>query len=197
MEEIKIDNKNNVTIKIKYLTDQSKTPIYAHDGDVGMDLTATSVEYDETIDTYIYHTGITIESEKGYGAFIFPRSSNRKTDYYLANSVGIVDTATYRGEILVCFKCRISTFERMNIIGLKAYMQALSSGKTPLEAELEFEKSKQRVQEMTKNLEFAPYKVGDKVAQMVVMEHPKVVFENIETLSETSRQDGGFGSSGN
>ena len=102
-----------MNIKIKKLNDNAVIPSYAKNGDMGMDVTAISIEYDKKIDCYIYHTGLAFEIPEGYGMLIFPRSSNRKTNYYLANSVGVLDSG-YRGELLICFKNRDSimcTFE--------------------------------------------------------------------------------------
>lgn len=99
---------NTVTIKFKKLNENAVIPSYAHDGDVGMDMTAISMDYDSKYDMYVYHTGLAVESDKGYGMFLFPRSSNRKTDAYLCNHVGIVDCVIYRGEICFCYKNRDS-----------------------------------------------------------------------------------------
>jgi dUTP pyrophosphatase len=44
---------------------------------------------------------------------------------------------------------------------------------------------------------FAPYKEGDRVAQMVVLPYPDVKLIEVENLSETDRGSGGFGSTGN
>lgn len=38
--------------------------------------------------------------------------------------------------------------------------------------------------------------VGDRIAQAMIVPVPKVVFEEVEQLSETSRGSGGFGSTG-
>ena len=100
-------------IKLKKLDEKAVIPTYAHDGDVGMDLTAISVDYDRENDMYIYHTGLSFETDKHYGIFLFPRSSNRKTDAYLCNHVGIADSAIYRGEIMLCFKNRTSLEDRV------------------------------------------------------------------------------------
>ena len=53
-----------------------------------------------------------------------------------------------------------------------------------------------RVMEMTKNLEFAPYKVGEKVGQLVIMPYPKINFDVVNELNNTERGEGGFGSTG-
>ena len=106
---------NKLQIKFKKLDERAVIPSYAHDGDVGMDLTAISVEYDTNNDMYIYHTGLAFESDYHYGIFLFPRSSNRKTDAYLCNHVGIADSAIYRGEIMLCFKNRTSLETRAEL----------------------------------------------------------------------------------
>ena len=41
------------------------------------------------------------------------------------------------------------------------------------------------------------YKVGDRVAQMMIVPVPRIEFELSEELTETSRGEGGYGSSGN
>lgn len=40
------------------------------------------------------------------------------------------------------------------------------------------------------------YDVGDKIGQIVVVPFPKVEFEEVDELSDTSRGNGGFGSTG-
>ena len=97
-----------ITVKFKKLHPDAIIPSYAHDGDVCMDLAAISVEYDKEKDMYIYHTGLSFESDFNVGQFLFVRSSNRKTDAYLCNHVGIADSSIYRGEIMLCFKNRTS-----------------------------------------------------------------------------------------
>lgn len=93
-------------VKIKKLNKNAVIPTYAHPGvDMGMDVTAIDMEYDIKNHCFIYHTGLAFEVPEGYGMLIFPRSSNRKTDAYLANHVGILD-ASYRGELMLMFKNR-------------------------------------------------------------------------------------------
>jgi len=40
------------------------------------------------------------------------------------------------------------------------------------------------------------YEVGDRVGQLLIMPYPKVEFEEVDELSETSRGSGGYGSTG-
>lgn len=95
-----------VYVKIKKLDDRAVIPFYKHPGeDMGMDITAIDVEYDAALDRFIYHTGLAFQLPAGFGMLIFPRSSNTKTEAYLANSVGILDSG-YNGELLIIYKNR-------------------------------------------------------------------------------------------
>ena len=160
-----------VNIKFKKLDENAVIPSYAHYGDVGMDMTAIDLEYDVGHDCYIYHTGITMDSDYGFGAFLFPRSSNCKTEAYLTNHVGIADSAIYRGELQLRFKNRHP---------YKKSLWEILTGKVNVE----------------RALSFAPYKVGDRVGQMVVLPYPHVDIEEVTELSSSDRGTGGFGSTG-
>ena len=39
-----------------------------------------------------------------------------------------------------------------------------------------------------------PYDIGDKIAQLVIVELPKVVIEEVQELNDSDRGEGGFGS---
>lgn len=41
-----------------------------------------------------------------------------------------------------------------------------------------------------------PYKVGDRIGQLIIMPYPEVTFEEAKQLSESERGEGGYGSSG-
>ena len=83
-------------LKVKRLNKNSVLPSYAKKGDAGMDLTAVSLS--KTIQYYEYGTGLAVEIPHGYVGLIFPRSSISKTDHFLRNSVGVIDSG-YRGEV--------------------------------------------------------------------------------------------------
>jgi dUTP pyrophosphatase len=87
-------------VKIKKLSAEAVIPSYAKSGDAGMDLVATSIKFDGTQITY--GTGLAIEIPEGFVGLVFPRSSIRKTDLSLSNSVGVIDSG-YRGEIQATF----------------------------------------------------------------------------------------------
>jgi dUTP pyrophosphatase len=40
------------------------------------------------------------------------------------------------------------------------------------------------------------YKVGERIAQLIIIPYPEVVFEEVEELSDSDRGTGGYGSSG-
>ena len=192
-------------VKFKKLNEKAVIPTYAHDGDVGMDLTAISVEYDMEKDMYIYHTGLAFETDKHYGMFLFPRSSNRNTEAYLCNHVGIADTAIYRGEIILCYKNRTSLQVRAEMEKVRYFFNDVSYKSFTISSDcgLMF-----TWQDSAKNaisasnwiydnpMSFAPYQVGDRIAQMVILPYPNVKLREFNELSSTDRNDNGFGSSG-
>ena len=170
------------------------TPHYAHDGDIGMDLVAIDLEYDQEHDRYIYHTGLYVEAKKLEGMFLLPRSSNSKTSAYLCNTPGLVDPAQYRGEVKLMFKNRTS-------IGVRAELEAnriwnnmpwyKKLFKTFDEIEI------QCLKYMKEHaLAYAPYEIGDHICQMAFMHCPKINLKMVDKLSETERGEGGFGSTG-
>ena len=138
-------------VKIKRLHENAVIPVYAKPGDAGLDLVATKIiSFDK--EQVVYGTGLAIEIPEGYVGLVFPRSSIRKYEQYLSNSVGVIDSG-YRGEIQATFNSRFYADVK--------------------------------------------YKVGDKIAQLIIIPYPYINFEEVDTLSETERADGGHGSTGN
>lgn len=196
---------SDLEIKFKKLDENAVIPSYAHDGDVGMDMTAISIEYDEEKDLYIYHTGLAFESPFNYGQLLFPRSSNRKTDAYLCNSVGIADSAIYRGEIIFCYKNRDSIdsiAEREANKAMMEYFITSSVEKDFIGSWLHtgfdvYNETRKTIYDNAKKLMYAPYKIGDRIGQMVFVNYPHVKLIQHEELTETTRGANGFGSTGN
>lgn len=152
------------TVKIKKLHTDAVIPQYAKYGDAGMDLVATEVIKD-TPEHITYGTGIALEIPEGFVGLVFPRSSIRKTELQLSNSVGVIDSG-YRGELQATFN---------KIFG------------------------SERFYDETKNTEHTSnefYKVGDRIAQIIILPYPTIRFEEAEELSSTERGEGGFGSTG-
>ena len=91
-----------MVVKIKKLSTDTVIPSYAKVGDAGMDLIATSIISEEVFQI-TYGTGIALEIPNGFVGLVFPRSSIRKTDLSLTNSVGVIDSG-YRGELQATFR---------------------------------------------------------------------------------------------
>lgn len=155
-------------IKFKKLNPEAKTPYKAIDIDAGFDLYCTSIE--ETLDYIQYNTGIAVEIPEGYVGLVFPRSSVTKYDLMLKNCVGVID-ASYRGEIM----CRFTPIINNNIKDVVIDERGF---------DFIFDENKR-------------YNIGDRVAQIVFMELPKITLVEAEELSNTQRGEGGFGSTGN
>ena len=90
-------------LKFKKLIESAKVPNKATSGSNGFDLTATSKEWHDEFQAFVYGTGIAVEIPKGYVGLLFPRSSVRKYDLIMANCVGVIDS-DYRGEIMATFR---------------------------------------------------------------------------------------------
>ena len=186
-----------IDVKFKKLHKNATLPIYAHPGDIGMDVSAVSVEYDADKDIFIYSTGLACESEVGIGTFGAPRSSNCATECYLPNSIATIDSATYRGDIQFRYKLRTSRETWVNNNAIKEY--AKISWYKKLFDKKAYDKIVARLNDWyIKNAieKFAPYKVDPniKIGQLVVLEHPYVNVIETDLLSETERGSGGFGS---
>ena len=154
-------------VKIKKLVENAVIPFYAKQGDAGLDLTATSKEYDSYGNT-VYGTGLAFEIPEGYFGLLVPRSSNSKTDLRLTNSSGILDSS-YRGEVM--FKYRNDNYVKMDE-GMQAHL-------------------------VIGGIEFVnEYEVGDRIGQLIILPYPKIELIEVEELSKTERGEGGYGSSG-
>lgn len=158
-------------IRFKKLVPEAKTPYRKIDVDAGFDLFATSIE--ETSDFIVYHTGIAVEIPEGYVGLVFPRSSVTKYDLMLKNSVGIID-ASYRGEIMCRFQITKDDDRQLKIPFDNNTVNKITNVRSELKL----------------------YDVGDRVAQIVFMELPKITLIEAEELSDTERGSGGFGHTG-
>ena len=138
-------------VRIKKLSTDAVIPTYAKDGDAGMDLVATRIISNTTFDVS-YGTDLAMEIPNGFVGLVFPRSSIRKYELVLSNSVGVIDSG-YRGELQ-------ATFKKEN------------------------------------GLDSLAYKVGDRIAQIMIIPHPPIEFDAVDELSDTERGEGGFGSTG-
>ncbi len=89
-------------LKIRCHYPDMPIPKRGHETDAGIDLTAMSVEQKRP-DIFFFDTGISIQITTGYYVETVPRSSIVKTDFILANSIGVIDP-DYRGKIFIPFR---------------------------------------------------------------------------------------------
>lgn len=156
-------------------------PTYAHNGDACCDLYAQNIEYDDEKDRYIVHTGLHIALDKDYECELRPRSSLAKTEYYIVNSPGTIDEP-YRGEIMVVFKSRTNVEIINALYNLLDEHINISDNYYLLHVQSDF-----------------PYKVGDRIAQILVRKRIKIEWQEVdklEDLGETDRGQDGYGSTG-
>ena len=89
-------------VPIVRLDPELPLPTYAHQGDAGLDLRATTdVVVDPAGGRALVPTGIAIAIPHGFAGFVLPRSGNAlKHGVTVVNAPGTVDSG-YRGEVLV------------------------------------------------------------------------------------------------
>jgi dUTPase len=122
------------------------------------------------IDWIEYHTGLFIAPQpdpygQNYHTLIMPRSSIRKYNLALANSIGLVDV-DYRGEVILCFNYLWQPEDFFQ------YRNAMVG---------------------TVNMDRI-YKKGDAIGQLVAEVKNDVDWVVVADLSQTVRGAGGFGS---
>ena len=181
------------TIKFKKLNPKAEIPTYAHDGDIGLDVKAVSLEYDIDNDVYIYGTGLACETEGHMGVLGMMKSGiYKKGDCYLTNAVGLIDSDQYRGEIKYIYRNRVSIRHRaMYATTTFWYRQSLWYRLTHNFTDI-FARC---LNDLKKRATiFAPYQVGDVCGQLVPLTFDTMKIEEVEELSETERGTGGFGS---
>lgn len=172
LEEMINATSTDMKVRIKKLCPEAKIPVYAHPGDAGMDLYATSIAIDEMCNT-VYGTGIAVEIPEGYVGLVFPRSSNSKKTLWLTNHVGVIDSG-YRGEITFKFRTTI-VYGHSFLNKLRRMIGLMPIISYPHGVE---------------------YKIGDKIGQLIIMPYPKIEFEEVEFLFPGDRGCRGYGSSG-
>ena len=141
---------------MKRLHPEALLPVRGHANDAGLDLSAMAIASLRP-GVFVFDTGLAIAISAGFYTEIVPRSSIVKTDFLLANSVGVIDPG-YRGALRVVLR----------------YLGTAEDGGTAEASAL----------------------VGTRIAQLLVRRLEPVRVEAVETLDETRRGTGGFGSTG-
>lgn len=160
-------------------------PIKSHKGDAGYDLTAASIEVDKDSGIITYDSGIAVEIPEGYVGLAFPRSSIYKKELALTNCVGVID-APYRGSIKAKFDTRLTYWTFANT---DDFQNSVEDGKLPVY----LDELNQKEEDLC-NLDI--YKIGERFIQLVILPIPDIQFEESEDLSDSSRGEGGYGSTG-
>jgi dUTPase len=167
MSKLKVNNLNNILMPA-HITDSGYDIIAASDPViVGLKVDGIEDKY-YSIDYIEYDTELSIEPPMYYHTYVFPRSSISKMNLVLCNSVGLIDQG-YRGSIKLRFKYIAQPIDSTLINGHK---QAIGINKNKI------------------------YKMGDKIGQLVLASKVVVNIEQEDNLSQTTRNAGGFGSTG-
>lgn len=153
-----------VPIKFKRIHPKAVIPQHMTLGAACIDLVATEIEYVDE-DKVIVKFGFSTEFSDAYKVLIMPRSSFTHKSWIMQNSPGVVDS-DYRGEWMCKFQA----------IPVGVDFKPLST----VQPKLVYE-------------DF-PYKVGNRILQASIEVNIHMKFKEVQELSETSRGEGGFGS---
>ncbi|AUG37160.1 dUTP diphosphatase [Bacillus velezensis] len=156
-----------MNVNIKRLSPDAQIPAYAHETDAGFDLVAAEDVIIEPGETACVPTGLAFEIPEGFEMQIRPRSGiTLKTK--LRVQLGTVDCG-YTGEVGVIVD-NIAP-DGMDIDYYSIYGC---------------------------NFEWGAYKItkGTRIAQAVIKPVEQAVFTEVDTLGDSDRGAGGFGSSG-
>lgn len=172
--------KRYVKIPIEYCHENAKEPQYAHISDSGMDVYALDDITVKPGETVLVPTGIKVALPPGYELQVRPKSGRAlKTKLRVANTPGTIDQG-YRDEIKVIIENveppirNIVANTIMKENGVVDHMEIIS-----IEYGRDFTIGK-----------------GEKFCQLVLMEVPKAVFYEVESVKELGEnRNGGFGSS--
>lgn len=159
-------------VKVLILDEKAAMPVRAHDTDSGYDLKMIEVSKIKD-DVVFFRTGIAVQPPAGYYFEVFPRSSISKLPLELANSIGVIDE-TYTGEIIIPVRFLNPTIES----GEKKYTDGIVNNKVHTIGQ-------------AANIVLVNRPV---LFQMILRKRYDAEFEQVDSLTETERGDGGFGS---
>lgn len=170
-----------INIKFKKVSPTAHTPFHGSKAVAGYDLYADGDPVQDKHGNLVYRTGIAVQIPKGYAGYLFPRSSNARTELFLTNSVGLIDS-DYTGEILLKFKTSIRIATIWSLIRFAFYK--IIHKKPNFSCGI--------INSYDENF----YRDGERIGQLVILPTPKVHYEEVDELEQTERGNGGYGSSG-
>lgn len=191
-----------ITIQVKNIEGKTILPVAGSQLAAGYDIVAVEeptivgtqlppsyneLDWWKAIDYLEYHTQLFISPQPeyeypgsnspiNYHTLLHPRSSIRKYNLVLANSIGLVDN-DYRGEIIMCFKY---------IFQPEDLMFGDVSDKSVPDSHVQMILGRVNPNKV--------YKKGDKIGQLVAEPTNPMTFQLVSELDTTTRGEGGFGS---
>lgn len=170
--------KRVINIPIEFCNDKAKMPAYAHPSDAGMDVYAMEEITINPGETKLIPLGIKVAIPLGYELQVRPKSGRcLKTKLRVANTPGTID-AGYRDEVGVIIENVDPPIRNISIPND-------ATPNTPV---------------VIGNIDFgSPYTIGagEKFAQLVLSEVPKVAWIEVESVSGMGEdRGGGYGSTG-
>lgn len=171
-------------VKIKLeLLEGAVAPTYAHTTDAGMDIHANESITLAPGETKLIHTGIKVAIPEGYEIQVRPRSGlSLNTPLRVCNAPGTID-AGYRDEICIIMQ---NTSERFftDGVGIVKVMPDLEKNHCGISSK----GNKKGWYDINK---------GDRIAQIVLQEVPKIEWEEVSSVADiVGNRGGGFGSTG-
>ncbi|GAK06301.1 deoxyuridine 5'-triphosphate nucleotidohydrolase [Geomicrobium sp. JCM 19037] len=161
-------------VRVKKLHEDAVIPTYGSNAAAGFDLYALEEVVIQPGETKLIKTGLAFEIPNGFEMQVRPRSGlSKKTKLRISNSPGTID-ADYRGEVGILVDHIGASNEEMGVLSTKG--EAIDS------------KADQGSYVIAKH---------DRIAQGVLQQVPQAIFLEVESLNDTSRGSGGFGSTGN
>ena len=169
-------SKRTIQVPIELCHDEAKIPQYAHISDSGLDVYALDDVTIKPGETVLVPTGVKVALPPGYELQVRPKSGRCvKTKLRVANTPGTVDQG-YRDEIKVIVE------------NIEAPIKDI---------EYDFDDNGNIVlKSILHGSDFTIGK-GEKFAQLVLMEVPKVAFYRVDSVKDIGEdRGGGFGSTG-
>ena len=169
----------------KRLSDDATIPTRAHSTDSGFDLYAAEDVVIHPRDTKVVKTDIAIQLPEGMEAQVRPRSGITSVGFVQVH-LGTIDNS-YRGNIGIIVENK------------KFHGYETANNRVPLNVKGGLIQNDDGSLYKTDDKIFSGtclVRKGDKIAQLVVQHLPQVEAVEVDTLDETDRGEGGFGSTG-